>query len=478
MLTIAVRFLHGTFRADADDVAITGESPRGEWPPSPARLFSALVAGDGTGERCHVSDGSGLRALECAEPPKIYADLREDVLKSRLCERYAVVDKTTKGSVQDYPARTARPVRRGTRLSPKDPQILYVWNELSLTDSAVRDISERAARVGYLGCADSPVSIRLEVTPPNGPAWTPDPSGRASLPVPYPGLLNDLDDLFHRFTSGEVVRRSWYPVRRVRYRAPDESPADEDAAQKPTLIWLRLEPAISGRKVVAVTETLRAAVLEKYEQHVAGSPEDVPRLLHGHGFDGPGYQHVCWFALPDVGHSWSRGRIHGAAVWLPAGTPELVVDGVRTALAHIPELVRPGYFRARLRQHSGEPRPLAARPDRWQRTSHVWSSAFPVVHEQWQTGGPDIDSATRWCEHAGLPKPIGFRSTTVPLIPGAVCLTPNETRRKGKEFRPYSHVELMFAEPVSGPLAIGRVRQFGLGLLAPVDRHTQDLGGA
>jgi CRISPR-associated protein Csb2 len=47
MLAISVELLHGTFRgASADDTAFMGvDGDSGEWPPSPARLFAALVAG-------------------------------------------------------------------------------------------------------------------------------------------------------------------------------------------------------------------------------------------------------------------------------------------------------------------------------------------------------------------------------------------------------------------------------------------------
>ena len=49
VLAIEVELLHGTFRGDPDGTANTGGLTRGEWPPAPARLFSAMVAADGTG---------------------------------------------------------------------------------------------------------------------------------------------------------------------------------------------------------------------------------------------------------------------------------------------------------------------------------------------------------------------------------------------------------------------------------------------
>src|SRR5579875_2410589 len=120
MLCITVELLHGTIRATgAEDVAITGDPGRGEWPPSPARLFSALVAGDGTGSRSHLTPREELRILEQAPPPRILACDDSMVLRSPLRERFVVVDKTAGGAVQEYVGRTAIALRAGTRLAPR-----------------------------------------------------------------------------------------------------------------------------------------------------------------------------------------------------------------------------------------------------------------------------------------------------------------------------------------------------------------------
>ena len=73
MLAVSVEFLHGTFRGDPDGTANTGRLTRGEWPPAPFRLFAALVAADGTRERCTVTDGTELEWFERLPPPVIHA---------------------------------------------------------------------------------------------------------------------------------------------------------------------------------------------------------------------------------------------------------------------------------------------------------------------------------------------------------------------------------------------------------------------
>ena len=108
MLVIDVELLHGTIRAGSpDDLALTGHDDPGEWPPSPARLFAALVAA-GTRERWAFSDGSELSELEAAGSPEIRCDGSGDVAVSALVERFVVTNDRATGTSQGYPARTSR----------------------------------------------------------------------------------------------------------------------------------------------------------------------------------------------------------------------------------------------------------------------------------------------------------------------------------------------------------------------------------
>jgi CRISPR-associated protein Csb2 len=488
MLAISVELLHGTFRgASADDTAFMGvDGDSGEWPPSPARLFAALVAGDGTGNRQRVTNGSELFALEAADAPAILADPPDRVVVSRVLDRFVVVNERYQDpksgetrSVQEYVGRNATSVRAGVRRAPSRPVVVYLWRELTLTDEQAHGIRARAARVGYLGCADSPVRIKVATKEAPGwdesRSWEPDDSGPTTLPVPWPGLVSILDQAFERWSAGEDVRKAWLPTRLGRYRPPGTRIA---SAPPPTVLWLRFGTPVSGRRVLAVTGTLRDAVLQGYERWVAGSPEAVPSVLHGHGYRGTGGQHVHWLALPDVGSRYSRGRIHGAAVWFPPATDPAVVEGVRDVLWRTRTLVRPGVFETDMRLSGDEEsRPLAANPDRWRGPASTWVSAFPVVHERWQPKGPDLSEVARWCRHAGIAaEPILFRSWPVPLVEGSPSLRPDEVHREGRERRPYSHIEVEFAEPVPGPIVLGRGRQFGLGLMAPPIRGWKGAG--
>ncbi|MGH8924514.1 MAG: type I-G CRISPR-associated protein Csb2, partial [Acidimicrobiia bacterium] len=75
--------------------------------------------------------------------------------------------------------------------------------------------------------------------------------------------------------------------------------------------------------------------------------------------------------------------------------------------------------------------------------------------------------------HAGLPEPSDVQTSPQPFAQGAVRLLPSDTlRRPGDKFRPFTHAVIRFDERVRGPVVIGSMRHYGLGLCVPreVDR--------
>jgi CRISPR-associated protein Csb2 len=475
MLAVEVEFLHRTVRAaPREDLALTGQlgSAKTEWPISPARLYQAMVAADGSGHRCHVTGGPiGLELLE--SPPTIRAEVPDREAETTLHPRFVVVDKAAEGTVQEYPGRLAQQVRPGARLSLRVPLAAYVWPDAVASEQELQALRLRAARIGYLGCADSPVRVRVGDRPSAAvaalPAWEPDAAaGNEAISVAYPGFLEELDAAFDEWTMGVPRRRTWLTTNQVWYRPPARQRERVAAGRA---LWLRFRRPVNGRWVVAVAETLRAAVLERYQRDVAGSREQVPAVLHGHQQDlaAKGYEHVRWLPLPDVGHRHADGRIRGAAIWLPPGTDSQLVEDLKQVTSAIDQLVCPGVFDVPVRPFDGTQAPWASHPRRWSGPSRRWVTAFPAVHERFTHRDLGLGDIAGWCEHAGLPKPVRVRAARVPLLPGGVALPPQLARRTGEERRPFSHVAVEFADPVPGPVVLGRGRHFGLGLCAPWD---------
>ena len=309
MLAMSVELLHGTFRGDPLGTANTGRLARGEWPPSPARLFAALVAADGTRERCRVTDGTELAWFEQLPAPVIHA--HSQPWHQELQPRYVVEHKGTaaKRTHQEYIGRNGVRIWPGVRVTPRHPHVVYVWDE-SPSEATLSALRRRAARVGYFGAAESPARVRVMTRLPAvalpEDIYTPDPRGTLTVNVFAPGDVRILDRMFDAWCErGASSGRTQYPALRHEawYRCPQSAMVD-----KPVVAWLRLGTAVSGRRIAALTATFKEAVLSRHQQ-MHGEP---PAVLHGHGFGANGYDLARFLALPDVGF---RGRAGGFTAW-------------------------------------------------------------------------------------------------------------------------------------------------------------------
>ena len=204
-------------------------------------------------------------------------------------------------------------------------------------------------------------------------------------------------------------------------------------------------------------------------QRLLGPGEEVSPLIHGHRGDGIEGPQARFVALPVVGSSRADGRLLGAAVWLPPGTDAELIQTIRSAVARLTgeRLVKPGWFDLAVSIDAGERRPWVSNPSRWKGPARCWESATPVVHERWSKGLPDLAEVARWCVHADLPVPVAASFRRHPTLPGVLDLRPDQVHRRDRDRRPYSHMRVEFAEPVSGPVLLGRGRHLGLGLMAP-----------
>lgn len=465
MLAISLEFLHGTFRGDPDGMANTGRSTRAEWPPSPSRLFAALVAAAGTRENCRTTDGTELAWFERLPAPVIYAEAQP--LHNTLRPRYVVMHKGTasKSTQQEYVGRTSALVRSGVRVAMRDPHVVFAW-DANPPPTILEALRCRAARIGYFGSSDSPVRVRLTTELPSqvdgASAYLPDRAGKTLVTVAQPGDLEILDRMYDEWSErGSSVGRLQFPALRheMRYRSPDQELLVDRGK---VVAWLRLGRYVSGRRISAVTALFKEALLS-HHQRIHGAPAAI---LHGHGFEGTGYELARYLALPDVGYARSSGRIHGLALWMPPGSDATDRRLARDAARSIRHLRGRGVD-VSVFPRGDEDRPVAALPQRWLRSSRRWVTAFPAIHERRRT--TDLAEVARWCGHAGLPEPVGFRSGRTPLVRGAVDLAPTEVNRRNRVGLPYSHVEIRFAEPVPGPVVIGSGRQRGFGLCVPMD---------
>ena len=464
MLTVSVEFLHGTFRADPDGTANTGQLRHGEWPPSVSRLFAALVAADGTRKRCRVTDGSELEWFERLPPPNIHA--AQQVHHQKLRDRYVVKNAKgpARGTHQEYVAREGAMSRPGVRVALRQPRVVYRWDVAPPPAATLAALQLRAARVGYLGTSDSPARVRVATQMPSDypeQVFLPDEGGDAVISVAQPGDVQTLDRMYDQWCErgAGVARLQFLSLRHnVAYRSPG---ADPPVDRGEVVAWLRLGTPVSGRRISALTRRFKEAVLSQH-QRIHGDP---PAVLHGHGGGSQGYEIARYCALPDVGYEHSRGRIYGLALWMPPGSDGAARRQARDAARSIRRLSGRGINVAVAPRDEDERRRVLD-PQRWTCQARHWATAFPAIHERRRT--LDLPEITLWCQHAGLPEPVAFRSSRTPLVPSALDLAPVEVNRPGRPGLPYSHVELWFAEAVAGPVVIGAGRQRGFGFCVPV----------
>jgi len=447
-------------RYDAGD----GEDPRSpEWPPHPARVFAALRS------VAEAEELPLLHELEHLPPPLIHACAAAPHSRTRA---YVVTNaRENKGGNQNHPARTSGLMER-VRSFPADPRVQLVWlDDVELSDEALAGLDALARRVPYLGRSTSPVMLAFrrvaEFAPlPGLEIFEPTDHDRAdsAIRVPFPGYLDELNDLY------ELAQPSWQ-ASRSRARQPYRMVRDEPEAQEspviesayPDLVILRfIDQRPPGNLVGLLTAALRAKVMSQTEN-------PLPPALHGHGFNG--HPHVAYLGLPFAGFEHADGHLLALAVAIP-GLDRIERRRILRGILGIDpdrvvELQAPGFRRPfGLRYRPDDPLPVSATAARWMGPARSWVSVTPLVLDRYPKKGDLVSAVMRSIQQAGLPAPTSVKLSTQPLTPGAIRLTPKElpTRARGRLYR---HVQMTFEQPVTGPVLAGAGRYFGVGLFAP-----------
>ncbi|MEO6629879.1 MAG: type I-U CRISPR-associated protein Csb2, partial [Aquihabitans sp.] len=138
MLCFTVRLRLGTY-----DAAMVDDPLLPEWPPHPARLFCALVAGDPS-----PAEWDALRWLEALPPPEVHAS---QALGHQSAEQFLVTNRTeAAGGSQSYPGRR-QTVRVKPRLLPASRRFHVVWPAAEPSAEHRANFAALAGRVPYIG---------------------------------------------------------------------------------------------------------------------------------------------------------------------------------------------------------------------------------------------------------------------------------------------------------------------------------------
>jgi CRISPR-associated protein Csb2 len=447
MLAFEVEYLLGrVFSGDFRD----REEP--EWPPHPARLFSALVAA------CHETRmGDGVREallwLEKLGAPCISASA---VSQPEKVKSYVPTNYAGKGGSM-LPEGRKQP-RVFPSQTPERSKVYFVWPHAQPAPETRNALEQAAHRIGYLGKAASFVRVAISDVPPES-NYVPDSAGAETLRVFGQGRLAELEELY------ELDRWSTQSLQQA-YRCTDsgsnkvptiQGTFDEMIVFRPTA---RFRPPIES--TLTLSKALRAALMSKAEEH-----NSMTGLISGHERN----PHCAYVPLPLTGSAHADGQIMGIAVVLPKdSSPEerrkvlvaceaLKEINLKEVLGHwTVELAAPDLDSSTLRTST------------WTRAATRWATATPILLDRFpKPKGPTVkDLIATSCERIGLPAPETIEHGPYPFLKGSQPVPAFRLHRKsGERARWGVHAVLTFPEKVRGPVLLGAGRYFGLGLLRP-----------
>ena len=378
---IEVNFLTGRYVATAYN-----DRRRSEWPPHPARLFSAMVSVWGDAERPDLNERRALEWIENQAAPGIAAStavarsavshfvpvndpsvvsrtlqtrrasevyslmdlLRRELaasggkatrdatrLRRQLANRRnlsSTVSRTGTTSVDSaramFPDGRGKQERRFPSVFPVTPRVTYVWESRpdAEAEAALDQLLERVTRLGH---SSSLVSCRITPTPPYPNQLVTTGGIGSRLRTVRPGQLAELERMHARHQG---VRPRSLPFTAVRYREATAPPSE--AVREPNTCgdWIVFEFAPGSRsfpttRTVELATAMRAAIL-------AYAEEPIPETVSGHRPDGaPTFSpHVAIVPIPFVGSPHADGRVLGIAVSIPNGIDHLSRTAVYRAI--------------------------------------------------------------------------------------------------------------------------------------------------
>lgn len=434
-LGIEVNFLTGRYVA-----TFHNDRRQPEWPPHPARLFSALVA-TWAEDGCDAAERSALKCLEGLGPPAIAASgavgrqvvshfvpvndaavvsrtwqerkaerlqalteqLHDELVSSggevtrkvaRIEQKLAREREVEKqvgqvgntnpcSAAQMLPDRRVRQERFFPSVTPDEARVTYLWDGAP-PDGMVKTLDQLLARVTRLGHSSSLVACRVTSEPP-APTRVPNDEVGEGLRGVRQGQLAELE---RQFARHHASRPRSLPYTDTRYRAAGESlqggkPQEPNTAGE----WLIFELTHDSRffpatRVVELAQAMRSAIL-----HYAEDP--IPEELSGHGPAGmpTAAPHIAFLPLPYVGFTYADGRLLGIAVSVPTALRNEArrvlyrAIGIweNTAASQPLRLTLGGRGVARLFRLRGPSALVSLRPEVWSQPSRRWVSTTPIA---------------------------------------------------------------------------------------------------
>ncbi len=487
LLIIAVHMMDGRYHG------------MGDWPPSPFRLFQALVAATHLGRCPTDTELKALVWLENLEPPLIAAPRAR---KSGTVTYY--MPNNDLDTVGCDPARIAE-IRAGKQvgvwLFDGSLPFIYAWpiNGNEDFSGEIGKISRRLYQFGRgvdmaYAVSESIDSDALEQVLANhgGNVYRPTPQGSGSaLRCPKGGsfasLLKRHAEQLKRLRSNALCQALPPVYDQVIYDSPPARLLFDLVCNDSKGGYYAQAP----EHTVGLTERIRDLAAWRMEKHFGR--ETVERIIIGRNAgEAEKSLRIRIVPLPSIGTVHADRRIRRILIEVPPACPiqsgdiawafnglDLGCD-VQTGevLDNAGPLLVPSDSREML-SHYG------IKADEGE-LSRIWRSVTPIALSDSRMRG-SINGNRRLANGAALTHDVrqalrhaGFYSTAevrrIQREPFDVNGTRAETFSYGRRFfsRRLFHVEIAFEEPVAGPVVIGSGRYLGLGLMAPLKEGDPD----
>lgn len=494
-LVLSVRFVDDRYHG-----LLTRNGPP-EWPPSPFRLFSALVAGVGRRGELEGEIGKALAWLQALEPPIIIAPKAKT---GQAITRF--VPNNDGDKKPDRQERlTAKPTIPTLMLLGPDekPQVHYVWDVTDPADVPLDRIREAARSLTTLGWgvdmafADAMLASEADIQRLSSVRWYPKPgawrdSGMLRVPT--------VDSEHHECTLGDLKHCHETTISRIEHGKPlhtvdkprvfDQifySSVERPIGRPHRIFKLRQMDGdrfrYSPQKLIHIAGMVRHMAIEAMK---ASPPRDVDSdwvetYVAGHAKgDGDEHRQLSFLPLPSIGHPHADPGVRRVMIAAPVGDDDLLEYVARALKGAQLDPLRGDEF-------AGNEPPLLVLVQNdnvarfYTRPSNAWASVTPVIlpgHDD-RKPGKRIKLIEKALAQSGIEQPCEFEWSPFSHFPKSYSAHKYDKDKRPQGYiRPDHllsqtavHLKICFKDglKVPGPLVIGAGRHCGFGLMAGID---------
>lgn len=445
-----------------------------EWPPSPLRVFQAMIGGYSMYSGCDLTFEPAMRHLESLPTPNIYAPKFEE--RSRVISAVPNNDGdcVTELHAKGKQAEAFHKARKITTLRLRNSRyfkgsITYEWEANAETTQHIKALKTIASFVSAVGQGIDVVVARAELVeftePVAGVKYIPSTTGRRKLTIPYPGGLEVLNVRYQKFLnrSKSMLMESEPTHKQSGYKSELDLPpikshsfAFRDIANQ-TL-------AINGTRTVDVTTMVRKALCNA--AYSAGLAKEEIAEFSGYC----GSRRIRIHPLPNVGHKFADGQIRRVMLTADESFDEEIWQDIvlsrLTGEYLIPE---------------GESEPIGLLTSieesdailfKYCGEGKSWTTATPVIFPGFdsQRGRPRPERIIgRILQHARISETMLVSVTMEPAARFYGSYMPMQYQRPEhlKKY-PCRHMSIQWMDSVKGPICLGAGIGYGLGLFIPL----------